>query len=362
MKIIKIKTEQVTPGMKAAEDVYTYNNQLIITANTVLTDKIITRLRFYSVTDIKIAVEDNAPDEIPAVPMREQTYLQKKRESTEFRLFLKDMEASVNNFKTNLKMISEKTPTLDTDLLVYDVKSVLSKCRNGIQVFDLLHCMRDNQDQTYQHSINVAMVSAVIGKWLKLPSADLDVLMLCGLLHDIGKLTIPSEILLKPGKLTSEEYDAVKSHAMHGYNYLRPKNIDSRIKLAAMTHHERCDGSGYPMGLIGSQLDDFSKIVAIADVYDAMTSARVYRGPMCPFEVLHIFESEGLSKFDTRILMTFMEHITKSYLGNTVQLNNGKRGTIILMNPTSISKPVIQCGTTYIDLSRESNIYIEKLL
>ncbi|MDQ9737276.1 HD domain-containing phosphohydrolase, partial [Acinetobacter baumannii] len=80
------------------------------------------------------------------------------------------------------------------------------------------------------------------------------------------------------------EYNTVKMHAMHGYNYLRPKDIDVRVKLSAMMHHERCDGSGYPMNLHSDQIDDFAKIVAIADVYDAMTSARVYRGPVCPLE------------------------------------------------------------------------------
>ncbi len=362
MKTIRVKTEQVSPGMKVAEDIYTFNNQLIIPADTIISDKIITRLKFYSIQEVKIVVDSDSPDELPYVPIKEQSYLQKKKNSSEFRLFVKDLSTAVTSFQRQIKDVSSQTPTLNTNALTSDIKNLLSKCRTGIQVFDLLHCMRNNDDQTYIHSINVALVCTVMGSWLQLPQEESEILMLCGLLHDIGKLTIPSEILLKSDPLTPEEYNVIKTHAMRGYNYLRPKNIDTRIKLAAMTHHERCDGSGYPLNLRGDQIDDFAKIVAIADVYDAMTSARVYRGPLCPFEVIHVFESEGLTKFDPKFVMVFLDHITKSYVGNRVKLSNGVEGDIILMNRTSLTRPVIKCGETYIDLSKEPDLYVEKIV
>lgn len=362
MKTIRVKTEQAVPGMKVAEDIYTYNNQLIIPTGTSISDKIITRLKFYSIQEFKISVDNDAPDIMPDAPLKELSYLQKKKSSPEYKQFIKDISGAVTTFQRRIKDISSKTPTLDTEALSAEVRNLLSRCRTGIQVFDLLHCIRDNNDQTYIHSINVSLVCTVMGTWLQLPKEEIEVLLLCGLLHDIGKLTIPSEILLKPSSLTADEYTVIKTHAMRGYNYLRPKNIDSRIKLAAMMHHERCDGSGYPLNLRGDQIDDFAKIVAIADVYDAMTSARVYRGPLCPFEVIHVFESEGLTKFDAKYIMVFLDHITKSYVGNRVRLNNGIEGNIILMNRTALSKPVIQYDDGYIDLSREPDIYIESLL
>ena len=120
----------------------------------------------------------------------------------------------------------------------------------------------------------------------------LDTLTLCGLLHDIGKLKIPDEILNKPGKYTDEEFDLVKRHTKFGYELLKTLNIDPHIKKAALLHHERCDGSGYPLKATQKDLDDFSMVVAIADVYDAMTAARSYRAPLCPFQVIERFEQE----------------------------------------------------------------------
>ena len=130
----------------------------------------------------------------------------------------------------------------------------------------------------------------ILGKWLSFSPKDVEVITLCGLLHDVGKLKIPNSIISKPGKLTSEEFSLIKTHTIRGFNILKNKNVDERVKLAAVMHHERCDGSGYPNGLVSHEIDQFSKLVAIADVYDAMTCARVYRGPLCPFEVINLLK------------------------------------------------------------------------
>ncbi len=127
-------------------------------------------------------------------------------------------------------------------------------------------------------------------------------------------------------------------------------------------HHERCDGSGYPSRLLTNDIDEFAKIVAIADVYDAMTSARVYRGPLCPFDVVHIFETEGLKKFEPKYLLTFLKRIMDTYMNNDVLLNNGETGTIIMINQLYLSKPVIKTAASFIDLSQEPDLYITKIL
>jgi HD-GYP domain-containing protein (c-di-GMP phosphodiesterase class II) len=124
-------------------------------------------------------------------------------------------------------------------------------------------------------------------------------------------------------------------------------------------HHERCDGSGYPLGLGEDRINKYAKIVAIADVYDAMTAARIYRGPLCPFKVISIFETEGLQKYDGKYILTFLEHIATTYMNNRVRLSNGKEGEVVFMNRNSLSKPMIKCGKTFIDLSKEPDIYIE---
>ncbi len=135
------------------------------------------------------------------------------------------------------------------------------------------------------------------------------------------------------------------------------------MQMSAMMHHERCDGTGYPLGIKGDQIDRFAKIIMVADVYEAMTAARVYRGPVCPFEVISIFESEGLAKYDTRTVMTFLEHVNQTYMNNNVRLSDKSEGVIIMMNRTSLSRPVIHVGgDRFIDLSKEHDLYIEAIL
>ena len=133
-------------------------------------------------------------------------------------------------------------------------------------------------------------------------------------------------------------------------------------KNAALMHHERCDGSGYPFGLTGNRIDKFAKIVSIADVYDAMTAARVYRGPLCPFTVIDIFEKEGLQKYESEYILCFLKNVVLTYIGQRVRLTNGQEGDVVFINPQQLSRPMIKCGDTFVDLSKQKDIAIERLL
>ena len=146
-------------------------------------------------------------------------------------------------------------------------------------------------------------------------------------------------------------YHVIQEHTTLCYNILRDQNVDPRIARAAWQHHERCDGKGYPNGLTLNEIDPFAKIVAIADVYDALTAKRVYRGPICPLEVIGIFQTEGLTIYDPGYLMTFLDQIMYSYLNYTVSLSNGETGRIIMMQRNQLDKPVIALSDDrYIDL------------
>ena len=180
-------------------------------------------------------------------------------------------------------------------------------------------------------------------------------------MHDVGKMEIPERIIKKPEILTDSEYSVIKLHPKRGYNLLAPIRMDERIKKVALMHHERCDGSGYPSGLKGDQIEEFAKMVAIVDIYDAMTSARVYRGPLCPFEVITVFESEGYEKFDPKYIIPFLEGIVNSYLNEKVILSDGRVGTIVLNNKNALSRPVVRIGNELIDLSKEKNLFIHEI-
>lgn len=356
----KILTSQAIPGMVVAEDVYTKDLHLIIGKDTVLTDKIITRLEFYSITDITVYAKDSFIHiENEYI---ENTFFNEIKNSESFKLFNKAYHNAVNNIKESFNNLVRNNQDVNPDQLLLDVNKILYQCKTNIELFNMLHCMREYDDTTYIHSLNVALICNILGKWLHFSKEDLETITLCGLLHDVGKMLVPNDIISKPAKLTNEEFMVIKTHAVRGFNLLRDKNIDVRIKNTALMHHERCDGSGYPNGLVAHEIEPFAKLVAIADVYDAMTCARVYRGPLCPFEVIHLFETEGYRKYDTRYILTFLEGIVQTYINANVRLNNDMKGEIVMINKFALSKPVVKVGSDFIDLSRQRELYIAALI
>lgn len=350
-----IFTKNLTPGMVTAADVYNYNDQLIIPTNTVLDDILISRLEYYSIQ--RVNVRDGA-----AAVTDEPSYSSKVVSSPQFKEFQKNFTRNVKQLQNSMQELITTDGVLDEVSLLNQADTLVDPGATTIEVFDLIHNMRQYDDSTYAHCMNVALICRIMAKWLNFSEADTNVLTLCGLLHDIGKLSIPDSIVKKPGKLTSEEYDMIKTHTTRGYEALSRHNLDKRIVNAALMHHERCDGTGYPNALRGNQIDEFAKIVAIADVYEAMTAARVYRGSQCPFKVISIFEEEGLQKYDPHYILTFLERIVSSYMNNSVRLSDGRVGEVIMINPGKLSKPMVRIGNDYVDLSKTTNLWIEELV
>ena len=356
-----VPTSRLTPGMTLSKDVYTYNDQLILTAGSKLTDKAITKLAFYSIPFIYIRKDDP----VAAVNLREpdDTYSARIKRSPEFRKFSAEFHQDVDKLRSSLNDVVEKNAPLDVNELLQDTLALMANTRGPIHVFDMLHNMRQYDDMTYTHCLNVALISNVLATWLEMSEEDISLATQCGLLHDIGKLMVPEDIIKKPDKLTNQEYNVAKTHATEGFNILQKCQVDMHIANAALLHHERCDGSGYPFGLTSNQIDPFAKIVAIADVYDAMTSARVYRGPLCPFTVIAMFESEGIKKYDSHYILTFMENVLNTYILNQVRLSDGREGEVLLINKRFLSRPLVRCGKEYVDLSKEpASLTIEAII
>ncbi len=355
----RIKTSELLPGMITAEDVLNYNNQLILPKGLILTDKTITKLAFYSILSVRVE-EESA--EMGDSSSYEPTYIEKIRKSSEFIQFKEEFEHDVDTFKNVINDVIEKGAPLDVDKLMNHTLNILEPTWTTPNVFDMLHCMRQYDDATYIHCMNVALICNVFARWLRLSEEEIKTATISGLLHDIGKTRIPDSIIKKPGKLTEQEYTVVKRHPQEGYRMIENSTLTTSVRNAVLMHHERCDGSGYPFGINGDKIDPYAKMVAIADVYDAMTSARIYRGPLCPFKAIALFESEGLQKYDTRFILTFLENVVNTYLLNTVRLNNGVTGKIVYINKEQLSSPTVQTEQGFINLSQHPELYIEDLI
>ena len=250
------------------------------------------------------------------------------------------------------------------DHLLSEAASLFAS-KTSLELFDMIHTMRSVDDSVYAHSLNVALISRAIGKWMQFSKEDLNTLTLAGLLHDIGKTQIPPEILNKQGKLTDEEFDIIRSHAKLGHKILKDTDLDLRIKLAALQHHERYDGSGYPRGLESDEIDTFASIVAIADVYDAMTAARSYRAPKCAFQVIAAFEDDGFQKYNPKVIFTFLQRVAACYNNSRVLLSDGTAGQIVYLNKNTLSRPIVDTVEHgLIDLSQSANkdLFIKAIL
>lgn len=365
----RIKTSELVPGMIIAEDVYNYNNQLILPQGMELTDKSITKLEFYSILYVNVKEFENQKvaekSEIEQVIEQDKlSYSEKITNSESYIKFRASFVEEVAQIKNSINDVVERNAPINTDTLLSEVDRLvtLDTSATSYSVFDMLHNMREFDDATFVHCLNVSLISTVFAKWLKLSPEDVKMASVCGLLHDIGKLKIPEEIITKPSRLTDQEYNIIKKHTIEGYNILKKQQIDEHIKNAALMHHEKYDGSGYPLALRGDKIDYFARLVAIADVYDATTSARVYRGPLCPFKVIELFEQEGYEKYDAQMIMVFLENIVNTYMNNQVRLSNGKIGEIVFINKMHLAFPMVKCGDEFIDLSIDKDIHIEAII
>lgn len=356
----QLTPRELVPGMVVLEAVTTPYGQIIVPAGTTLTKQQINKIRLYNCPHAVVA---SAPKEPMTRIEATKTHSQKIMESDEFHNFEMEYSHALSYLQEVFQGVQNRSYTIETDELIKHIQPLFLSRNTITELFDMVQQMHSLNDSIYAHCINVALISRMIGRWLHLEPHDLDILTCCGLLHDIGKLLIPDDILNKPGKLTAEEFDIVKAHPKFGYELLRNQNIDSRIKKSALMHHERYDGSGYPNGLADDLLSDFAMIVAIADVYDAMTAARSYREPLSPFQVIENFEKDGFQKYHTKYIYVFLHQIATTYQNNRVMLSDGRACKIVMLNQSSLSRPMVSFDDgSILDLSTQTKLQISRIL
>lgn len=359
-------SRDLRPGMVTAERIYTPAGQFLIEKNSVLTAQMISHINFYKVPYAAVKEDPfhttGPNDFVEKMQPSMMTHAQKVKSSREYRVFEKSFRQKTDLLRSSLNDFIVRGNAMDTQDLLSATRDLFCTQKTTISMLDMLHNMRQIDDSTYAHSVNVALIARMMGMWLGYPESELDVLTLCGLLHDVGKAGIPEKIIGKPARLTPGEFEVVKRHPKLGYDILQSIPLDERIRNAALMHHERYDGSGYPSGLAGEQIDDFAAIISIADVYDAMTADRCYRAGLCPFEAIALFEQEGLQKYHPKYILVFLQRIANSYVHNDVLLNDGETGEIVLIN-RHLTRPLIQTGPKkFLNLEKRLDLYIQAVI
>jgi putative nucleotidyltransferase with HDIG domain len=229
-------------------------------------------------------------------------------------------------------------------------------------ILTLLNRVQDKNPYMYSHPVNVAFISFVIGKWLNLDCTNLVNLVRAGLLHDIGKAKIKDSLLNKADTLTLEEMEKMKSHPVIGYKILDSVNeFDAEVLQGVLFHHERMDGTGYPLGLKGEKINLFSKIVAIADTFDAITATKTYSKKNSPLKAVEEIQANSFNHLDPFICQIFVNNIIEYYSGREIRLSNELVGNIVYINPIEITKPLVLCENEYYDLSVKKDIEVVEL-
>lgn len=219
------------------------------------------------------------------------------------------------------------------------VMNVLNKDKYLFQMIDI----RDYDGYTYSHSLYVGILSVLLGKYIGLSVSCLNELALCGLLHDIGKTDIPLSITNKPGPLTNAEFEIMKQHPSLSYKKLESQATFSQVVLRGIqTHHEKFDGSGYPFGMEGKNIPLYGRILAIADVYDALSSTRPYRKAWSPRRIFDFLISCSNTHFDPDLLAAFLHCVSAYPVGTIVHLSDGSSAVVKDNTPGFSLRPVIR--------------------
>lgn len=361
-----VPSKQLKVGQIVAENVVSKKGQIIVNKFTCLSRQMISQILNYRIEQVNIIDGEIPAQTLESIERKQQvekTYLKKIFEKPDFKEFKKRYASALNLMENNLNQIIFRNVPIDQPALITDSIALFEQYDTSYELFSVIHEMQNIDSSTQAHSLNVSIISRLIGTWIGMSREDLDLLTLAGVLHDIGKSRIPDVILLKPGKLTPQEYEFIKKHTIFGYEAIKDQKLDKRIKDAVLLHHERYDGSGYPFGYSGDKLCTFACIVSIADVYDAMTSRRCYHDSICPFDVISIFESEGLEKYHPDLIITFLKKIASSFLGSNVLLSNEEAAQIVFLTD-KLTRPIIKLAKSneIIKLEERPDLYIQAII
>lgn len=327
-----ISTIQCHEGMELAKTVYNDVGQVLINKGIILTTRMISRLQELQITYIYIMDERTADVEIRDVLSEKTRMFAVNTIKTEF--------ANIINNGKLVRIID--APELGKKFRSV-VKEILNDVRSNQKVVNVLLDVQTTDQYTFQHSLNVTVYTLALAMAQNYSEKKMIEIGLGAILHDVGKLTIPHEIISKPGKLTDEEYALVKEHTTNGFNFIREiHDISLLCAHCAYQHHERLDGSGYPRGLVKEEIHEYAKLIAIADVFDALSSHRSYRKAMLPHIAMEFIYTGAGTLFDLELVNTFRNTISMYPIGVTVKLSNGYKGVVVDHNYQLPSRPIIR--------------------
>ena len=213
-----------------------------------------------------------------------------------------------------------------------------------------ISALKTSDEYTFKHSVDVATMSMIVAKNMNMSQQDVYNIGIAGLLHDMGKSRIPLNILNKPGRLTDEEFAVMKQHSLLGYRIIKEKNkFNDNICFAVLQHHEKMDGSGYPMGVSSDKIVPYAKILSVVDVYDALVTERPYKKAFSQRTAVEMVMSMS-GELDITAMRSFLSSVILYPVDSTVELSNGEKARVVKNSALSVLRPTVvglQSGRVY---------------
>ncbi|AZK45571.1 HD-GYP domain-containing protein [Paenibacillus lentus] len=368
-----IPVAELKPGLKIISNVYSPLGGLLLEKGKVLLPRDLDILRAFMISSVEIeesfksAEESNAttsmttagkPGEAAAVP--NENTAASEMEHLPISSLHQEYDRMLHLTKSAFQSV------LAAELPIYELRRQLEALIKQMKHYNVLTFAPRNMneyDYLYHNAILSSMTSYLLAQWHGLPQKDWMQVAFAGLLHDIGNTKIDPLILYNPESLTEDESEEMRMHTTYGYQQLRKTSaINEGVRLTALQHHEKMDGSGYPFHLTGEKIHVYARIVAIADIFHAMTLNRRYRKAQSPYLVLEQLKSEAFGKLDPSIVQTFVEKVTQFHNGMRVLLSNGKTGEIIFSDRNHPTRPMVSIDGEIINLMKDTSLYIEEVL
>ncbi len=336
----KMKVSELTPGYKLGMDAVNSAGTVLYPKDNIITEKTIEYLKKWQVETIYVRDEKEEVVE--------------KRRDTERKLKEK-YNASVEKVAKFIEGLESGDKAYEKEVKE-TAKELMSFTEDYYYFFKLLTQLEDSDDRLFQHSINVGIYSALLAKWLNFNDSVAQEIGMAGLLHDVGRTKSSAQEGLKGEDLDTE-------HPRKGYDIIKNNTkFNESVAKGVLQHHERMNGDGYPDGLRGSSIHFFARIIAVADIFDQMTSTRLDTEVVGIFKAIDYLDRESFSRLDPLVSRTFMNRVMEFSIGSTVLLSDDSVAEVIMVNRNEPSRPLVKVNDDFLDLKKNRTVTIEKVL